>query len=210
MFRVAMNYSFKEIERRHPSTLQVTKSVTCTHFLLLYHFKWSTEIGNILFAHTTLTCLPSLTAKIEHYIANTLMEDDVLVGLSPTQKWFGNEDRFPTHCINFSCHRHHVKFVSQALHSMKKDGLLPPKVEFLANQILTHEKVYRNSLIKNTTYTNKLQSIALRDVDKEELYDILSSDYNGDHLIRSLYNRGLAAVQPSFIEGKVHFIGENY
>lgn len=69
---------------------------------------------------------------------------------------------------------------------MKKEGLFHSKVDFLANQIKTSEKFYRNCLTQHTTYTNKLRSISLKDLDKTALYSILASENDGEKLIQSL------------------------
>ena len=122
-------------------------------------------------------------------------------------KWFGNEDRFDTHCLKVCFHRNYIKQVCQALYSMGKEVHFPPKVQFLANQLRRQdERIYRKALKHHTKHVNNIKSIALRDVVLEDLYTILNSTHDEQTLLHHFYDHGLASVEPSFTKGKVHFL----
>ena len=158
-FKVAMNYTIQEELRRHPKETAPLKTLGIVPILPSNHPKWSVEIGNIIYAHPKLACVPTLTAKIENYIeANYFTEDEVRLDISPAVKWFGNEDRFDTHCLKVCFHRKYIKQVCQALYSMEKEGHFPPKVKFLANQLgRQDERVYRKDLKHHTKHVNNIK-----------------------------------------------------
>lgn len=207
-FKVAMNYTIQEEQLRHPIETTPLKDLGIFAILPSNHPKWSVEIGNIMYAHPKLTCVPTLTAKIEHYFEeNYFTEDAVKLDISPAQKWFGNEERFDTHCLKVCCHRNYIKQVCQALYAMEREGHFPPKVRFLANQLgRKDERTYHKVLKSHTQYVNKIKSIALRDVVLDDLYTILNSTHDDQTLLHHFYDHGLAAVEPSFTKVKVHFL----